>query len=67
MEVLTTNKVYCLDPSIDQPPKNKQVWCVSKYGVGRKDIFNPEFDIAWYPLPRLTPELKKKLNGNILV
>lgn len=66
MEVLTTNKVYCLDPSIDPPPKNKQVWCVSKYGVGRKDIFNPEFDIAWYPLPRLTPELKKKLNGNNL-
>ena len=64
VQVLTTGEVLCYDPEIIPPPKNKHVWCVSKYGIGRKDVFNPEFDIAWYPLPKLPDSVKKNLNAN---
>ena len=49
MEVYTVEEFYCYDPKVCPPPKTKQVWCVNKYGVGRKDIFNHDFDIAWFP------------------
>lgn len=58
MEVFTVEEFYCYDPKVKPPPKTKQVWCVSKHGIGRKDIFNPEFDIAWFPLPKVPDYLK---------
>jgi hypothetical protein len=32
------------------PPKNMLVWCYSRWGCSRKDIFNPRFDSHWSPL-----------------
>lgn len=64
IEVLTTDEVYCYDPNVYPPPKNKQVWCVSKYGIGRKDVFNHDFDIAWFPLPKIPESVKRNLNFN---
>lgn len=29
------------------PPTNTLVWCYSKFGCVRKDIFNPRFDTHW--------------------
>lgn len=59
MEVYTVEEFYCYDPKVCPPPKTKQVWCVNKYGVGRKDIFNYDFDIAWFPLPKVPDYLKQ--------
>ena len=59
MEVYTVEEFYCYDPKVCPPPKTKQVWCVNKYGVGRKDIFNHDFDIAWFPLPKVPDYLKQ--------
>nr|DAD60394.1 MAG TPA: hypothetical protein [Bacteriophage sp.] len=61
MDVLTTSEVYCYDAEEVPPPKNKIVWVVSKFGVGRRDRFCEGFDVAWYPLPKVP--LSAKLRG----
>lgn len=61
MEVLTTPDVYCYDAAEVPPPKNKIVWVVSKFGVGRRDRFCEGFDVAWFPLPKIP--LSAKMRG----
>nr|DAD59939.1 MAG TPA: hypothetical protein [Bacteriophage sp.] len=60
MDILTTPEVYCHDAEEVPPPKNKVVWVVSKFGVGRKDVFCEGFDVAWYPLPKVPASAKER-------
>lgn len=59
-EILSTKEIMCFDAEEVPPPENKIVWCVSKYGVGRKDIFIHGFDIAWFPLPGVPQSAKDR-------
>ena len=46
------------------PPFGTKVWLVSEYGSGFAGVYHPEYGIvAWSPLPKFTPEQKRRLSA----
>ena len=66
MKYQTTSEVLCYDPKEYPPPLNTKIYCVSKYGVGRLGYWVEDFDIAWYPLPKLPQSVKDLINERLL-
>ena len=51
---------HTIKPTPENPaPRNKLVWCISKFGCGRVDIFNPNFDIEFALLPVTSKNAKQ--------
>lgn len=46
------------------PPLGTKLWMVTRHGAGFAGAYHPEYGvIAWCPLPKLTPEQKRRLRG----
>jgi hypothetical protein len=46
------------------PPLGKSVWLITRQGSGIRGAYHPEWGvIAWAPLPKLTPEQKRRLQA----
>lgn len=52
----------CYDAALVLPPLNTKMIVVSKYGVARIGTFDPNFDVAWFPLPRLPQTVKQRIS-----
>ena len=47
-------EMHLFKPEEKEPPKNKLILCLSKYGVLRIGTWNPSYDRQWSPLPRVS-------------
>lgn len=48
----------------EMPPKGTKLWLVTIFGNGFSGEYHPEFQIvAWCPLPKFSPEQKRRLRG----
>lgn len=46
------------------PPLGKKIWMVTVFGNGFSGDYHPEYRVlAWCPLPKLTPEQKRRLTA----
>lgn len=54
----------CYDAALVPPPLNTKMIVVSKYGVARIGKFDPNFDVAWFPLPRVPQTVKQRISDD---
>lgn len=46
----------------EKPPKATKIWLITEYGSGFPGEWYPECGaVAWSPLPKLSPEQKRRL------
>lgn len=51
----------CYDAALVPPPLNTKLFVISRYGVARVGTFNPNFDVAWFPLLKLPASVKQRI------
>lgn len=48
----------------EKPPIGKKIWMITRYGHGFAGEYHKEYQVtAWCPLPKMTPEQKRRLAG----
>ena len=48
----------------EMPPKGTKLWLVTIHGHGFAGEYHPEYQVvAWSPLPKFSPEQKRRLRG----
>lgn len=52
----------CYNAQIVPPPLNTKLFVVSKYGVARIGTFDPDYDVAWFPLLKLPDSVKQRIS-----
>lgn len=51
----------CYDAQTVPPPLNVKLFVISRYGVARVGAFEPNYDVAWFPLLKLPDSVKQRI------
>jgi hypothetical protein len=54
----------CYDAALVPPPLNTKLFVISKYGVARIGTFDPNYDVAWFPLLRMPQTVKQRISDD---
>lgn len=54
------------DAALFPPPKATKLLLLSRFGVLAVGTYQPEFHVAWAPLPKIPATVKDKLNEQTL-
>lgn len=52
----------CYDATLVPPPLNTKLFVISKYGVARIGTFDPNYDVAWFPLLPMPQTVKQRIS-----
>ena len=64
MIVPTTEQILFFDADLHPPPKHNKLLLLSKFGVCTIGVYEANFHVGWYYLPKIPSTLKKKLTNS---